>query len=120
MSGATGSTRSFSDDVRHAENFWSATTEPRRAKSRFTSLMFSVASAGGGQPLISVVDRMVNLAMGFQNARGVGVWMYVSVRQRIASLNAKRKRSGTRIFCASLILARHQRAWVPPGAERSS
>jgi acyl-CoA dehydrogenase len=79
-----------------------------------TTLMFERGLGGGGQPLISVVDELVNLAMRIKRD-GRPAWDDASVRQRIAEFKCEAEA----LRYTNLRQLTRRLKGLPPGAEGS-
>src|SRR5258708_9706219 len=113
MSGATGFNEVFFDDVRTPKKFLVGELN-NGWQVAITTLMFERGLGGGGQPLISVVDELVNLAMRIKRD-GRPAWDDASVRQRIAEFKCEAEA----LRYTNLRQLTRRLKGLPPGAEGS-
>jgi alkylation response protein AidB-like acyl-CoA dehydrogenase len=113
MSGATGFNEVFFDDVRTPKKFLVGELN-NGWQVAITTLMFERGLGGGGQPLISVVDELVNLAMRIKRD-GRPAWDDASVRQRIAEFKCEAEA----LSYTNLRQLTRRLKGLPPGAEGS-
>jgi alkylation response protein AidB-like acyl-CoA dehydrogenase len=113
MSGATGFNEVFFDDVRtpkemlvgEKNNGWQVA---------IATLMFERGVGGGGQPLVAVIDELVDLARRI-NRNGRPAWDDASVRQRIAGFKCEAEA----LRYTNLRQLTRRLKGLPPGAEGS-
>jgi alkylation response protein AidB-like acyl-CoA dehydrogenase len=113
MSGATGFNEVFFDDVRTPKKFLVGELN-NGWQVAITTLMFERGLGGGGQPLISVVDELVSLAMRIKRERRPA-WDDASVRQRIAEFKCEAEA----LRYTNLRQLTRRLKGLPPGAEGS-